>query len=336
MKILYISKNGPSPVRFYRGEGVLHRLRKLDPSIQLVFPNPGQEIWVQLLGADMVYFQRSTFDNDVSLATQALDMNIPIWYDIDDDVFNLPPENPASQQMDAHRADNCKWFLLNSTIVTVSTKQMAWVVEEQGRPAAGIIVVPNALDDYAFTDYDEWNGKRSDNLVTWRGGVTHQGDMLAFRGEFEKFLDAASPKTKMLFIGYNPWFLAGNSRCSFQPYVEYYEFMVGFRRLSPKAHVVPLTDNPFNRAKSNLALIESVYAGAIPVVRDWEEWKWPGALTYSTVEGFSQTMKMAFETGQDDAKKLWEANIEHLKAHYLLSKVNETRLQIVKTLGSMS
>jgi hypothetical protein len=206
-------------------------------------------------------------------------------------------------------------------------------VNAQGRPMAGIIVVPNALDDHMFKNYDQWE-KREENIVTWRGGVTHQGDMLDFRGEIEKFLSAASKETKMIFIGYNPWYL-NDTRCSYQPYTEYYAFMCGFRVIAPKVHMVPLIDNPFNRAKSNLALIESVYAGAVPVVRDWEEWNWPGALTYSKAEELSEVMKLALEIDMVESKRLWAANIEYLKANFLLSKVNQTRLQIVRTLEAM-
>jgi hypothetical protein len=43
--------------------------------------------------------------------------------------------------------------------------------------------------------------------------------------------------------------------------------------IRPHFVVVPLQDNPFNRAKSNIAELEAQAAGAIAIVPDWEEWR---------------------------------------------------------------
>jgi hypothetical protein len=362
MKILYISKNGHSPVRIYRGEGVLERLKKIDPSVDVVFPNPGKERWVELLSCDVVYFQRSTFNDDVSLAQDALNMGVPCWYDVDDDYFNIPKENLASQQVDENRLNNMRWFLENCPMVTVSTKRMVEVVGAY-RPVAGIVVIPNALDDYAFPDFDQYPGdeievnvpnnstapiRPKDRTITWRGGVTHQGDILEYAGEFWKILKETPKNVKIHFMGYEPWYLGKGfswhdpgqdytDRINFTRFVEYYNYMGMIRtHQRPEVHVVPLTHNAFNLAKSNISLLEAVYAGALPVVRNWDEWQFPGVIHYSQLEDFADSVKRALNYSPEARKAMWLANVEHVKANYLLSKVNQVRLNILKTLIQMS
>lgn len=349
MKILFVSSNGQSPVRIYRGEGVLNRLRKLDPSVELVFPSPGREMWVDLLSVDVVYFLRCTMQHHVELAMDALNMGVPIWYDLDDDMFSIPPSNPASEQMTKDRKDRCAWFLVNSMVVTVSTKDLQQKVGKiRGTGEAGVVLVPNALDDYAFPDLLQWPGDRKRDVVLWRGGVTHQGDLLEFAGEFWKFFEQTPETVKVNFVGYQPFFLAGGfrwldravnftNRMGFTPYQDYFAYMGYLRDVAQPATVcVPLVDDPFNRSKSNIALLEAIYAGAVPVVPDWEEWDYPEVSKYSGIEDFSRALLAGYGWSDGYRKKMWEKNIEHLKKNHLLSEVNKKRMQVLEALKAFS
>jgi hypothetical protein len=82
-----------------------------------------------------------------------------------------------------------------------------------------------------------------------------------------------------IFMGSNPWYLHKSQvgllsevqHIPWQPNtVAYVDALFDVR---PHFVVVPLQDNPFNRAKSNIAELEAQAAGAIAIVPDWEEWK---------------------------------------------------------------
>ncbi len=344
MKILYVCKNGFSPVKIYRGEGVLNRLKKLDPTVEVVYP--GREPWVDLLGADLVYFMRCTFDEEVKLAEDALMMGVPIWYDIDDDVFNLPAPNPASQQMTQHRADNVVWFLKNAQAVTVSTNYMKDIVVKHRGHDLGVTVVPNALDDYAFPYYDMYPGEDAESIqknMGWRGGVTHQGDILEFAGGFWEFLEKT--KAGLHFEGYDPWYLAKGlpwvptkadytNRVYFKPYRDYYGYMINHRELQPPwAQAVPLIDNSFNRAKSNIAALEAFFAGAVIVAPlGWEEWEPFEGCFYHGPEDFAKAMVNAIEVPAIERESIWRRNLQIIQKRYILSVTNQARLAVAKGL----
>ena len=340
MKILFVSNTGTSPVHHYRGEGVLERLRKIEPTIEVVYPR--KEAWIDLLGVDVVFFLRCQSANEQNLAMDAMNMGVPIWYDIDDDLFAIPPENPASEGMTQEKKAVVSWFLQNANAVSVTTEALKKTVVAKRRGDKGVHLIPNALDDYTYTDLDMYLPYgRQNKLVTWRGGVTHQGDLLEFAQAFWDFLGSTS-NVSLHFMGYDPWYLKkgfpwhkpidySNRILPPAKYnFDFYSYLGNFKALvQPWAHVIPLIENPFNKAKSNIALLEAVYAGAIPVVPDWPEWQFPAVHKYEDVEDFSRACQCAIGWNEDHRKAMWEANMDHLKKNYLLSVVNQKRIQLL-------
>ena len=99
--------------------------------------------------------------------------------------------------------------------------------------------------------------------------------------------------------------------------------------MAPSCLHVPLHDNPFNRAKSNIAWIEGSYAGAVCVVPAW--WNVPGALSYTDGPSYYEAIKSVIK-GEVDKKKLNAEAWEFIMDTLPLSKVNVERLQIINSL----
>jgi hypothetical protein len=138
-----------------------------------------------------------------------------------------------------------------------------------------------------------------------------------------------------MFLGYDPWYMrAGEEakkRISFQPYnTDYFGFMGQFKRMKPWTHIVPLTDNPFNRAKSNISALEAIYAGAIPIVPDWEEWQIPGAMRYNSFESFGETVKTAMAIQPKAHIFLWDMCISWIRENRILSVTNQARIEALR------
>lgn len=350
--ILMVSPKGFAPSRFYRGEGVFEQLRRLDPDIQIIYPR-SQEFWQDLIKADIVFFMKIYSNQDLSIVEQAFSMGKKVWYDMDDDLFNVPPENPAFKVYSQKAVQmNIGMVLANADVVTVSTQELGRQVAKI-RKDKKTVVVPNAIDDYSIRDYDIWASDITPPVISWRGGGTHIMDLLDFTREFWDFMDKMPPVTApngivqenwmLHFLGFDPFWLEkgfswdvrdARGRFRSTDYIfEYFEFMGFFRNeVRPWAHIVPLRDNPFNRSKSNISALEAIYTGAIPIVPDWEEWKLPGVLAYDNPRELSRLMVQATKLTPDHRKDMWRRNVEWVKENAYLSKVNLKRLEIIKEL----
>ena len=350
MKILYISRYGQSPVRIYRGEGVLERLKKIDPSIDIVYPV--KEVWVDALKADVAYFLRCQNRAEMNVAMDCLSMGLPVWYDIDDDFFNIPRDNPASQGIADEQKAVVDWFLKNATAVSVTTNVLLDQVVKHRGNAEGVHLIPNALDDYAFPDIALSVEKFANDvkIISWRGGVTHQGDLLHYASEIWSLLANTQKNVKLCFMGYDPWYLVKGlpwadhpktmdygDRISALPYSpDYYSYMGYFKNVvKPWAHMVPLHDNQFNRAKSNIALLEAVWAGAIPVVPWMEGWDYPAVIPYFEEEGketLSSALMRALSMTEEEKEICRVQNVQYLLKNHVLSVVNQKRIELLKGL----
>lgn len=91
------------------------------------------------------------------------------------------------------------------------------------------------------------------------------------------------PDWEWVFMGMYPWFLKDKMPPEKMRILrpcgigEYFQVL---SRMDASIMVVPLVDNPFNRAKSNIAQIEAAVAGAVAIVPDWYEWKHNGSMNY--------------------------------------------------------
>ena len=344
--VLFVCPPGVSPVRIYRGEGVFERLSKIDPEIRIIYPT-GREIWQDLLKADVVYFMRTNGAEDVAVAEKAKDMKVPIWYDMDDDYFNVPPSNPSFDGFRSPKIQqNIAWFLQNADFVTFSTQDLLQRYQNVEDLKPGIepksCVVPNALDDYILKvkPAEKMNDRKR---ILWRGGITHVGDILDYTEEIWKFL-AEDKDFDFNFIGFQPfWIVQGWSwkrpeanfkdRVYYTPYqFNYFEYMDFLKRQCAALSFVPLSDNPFNHCKSNIAALESIYAGAVPIVPDWREWEIPGVISYGKDTSLSLALQVGAGLGDEARKKRLQDSCDWINENRVLSVVNKQRIKIMERL----
>lgn len=336
-KILIVSPKGFSPKRHYRGEGVMERLPLLDPQIEILYPR-SDEFWKDLLRCDMVYMFHCIEPFHAEVMKQCINMKIPVWYDCDDNLFEIPKDNPASQTIGKPLLDNHLFMMKNAHVISVTVDYLAKMIESKVGKLP--IVIPNAIDDYVFTDWNTFPEPDKD-CMAWRGGASHEGDLLDATEDIWEFLDNTDSNKFIQFMGYYPhWIEKGFSwkpknfegRTEFWPYIfNHYEYLLTYKnKVKPWAQFVPLSDNPFNRGKSNIALLEAAYAGAIPVVPDWNDWsEFPHVITYGEGRTLFDAMLRAMRQPDRDEKK---ETAQYVKTHYSLSVINQRRLRVVEAL----
>lgn len=348
--ILALLPNAIDATSFYRGLGPLVDLqKKLEFELNLV-----KEVnWATLKPVDLLFLQRPYKDNHVKILELAQDNGVPVWIDYDDDLFSVPRSNQTHKVYGNQKhQNNIAQMLSMANVVTVSTEALKFkfveilqMVQKAEPNYEGlnldpkkIIVVPNAYDE-GFVKYRQFLKKQphQNKLITWRGSNTHDQDLWEFtpalKNAFSKHLDWT-----LNFIGEAFWMTIEElgkipnikptnivETESVDP-AQYWKMLY---LTAPALIIVPLHDCPFNRAKSNIAWIEGLHAGAVTLAPNWPEWRRPGVINYDNQEDFEQKLD-SFMRGEINGENLYQDGWKYLKENLTLKKVNLIRERIIK------
>jgi hypothetical protein len=246
---------------WYRGAGALPYLSKYGHE---VVRTPDRISWADLVGLDVLYMQRPHSEGHLGVMRMARELNVPVWVDYDDDLWSIPPTNPASMHYDEETLHRLLHFG-EADVITCSTPELRDRLREEFRRE--IRVIPNAINDYVYTMPDKPN--YPDNLgsspLYWRGSDTHIGDLLAHRAALQRIIELHTGEIH--FFGFNPWMLkAVNSAFIVHGHQPAPRFMRTLQQLKPGICLAPLDMREmFNHSKSPIAQLEALAVGAIPV-----------------------------------------------------------------------
>jgi len=341
MNILVLTRAPGSACEYYRGVGVLSKI----PGVRLrLEPEVG---WTVLSPVDLGFAERPISPSDLEIIQMARDFGVPVWVDVDDDFFTVPAYNPArvtfgrKDVQERHAA-----CLALANVVTVTTQHLK---DQLSQFNDNIRIIPNAFNDYHWKWKFEPGAK---DLVVWRGSATHRNDVRRYLLSMAKV--QAESKAGWAFIGNDMWFAEERlhpEKSRFLAEMPTTHYWKALKDFSPRFWQVPLLDNPFNRAKSNIAWIEATYAGAVCLCPDLPEWNQPGAILYEaeTEEGLAPPMfypeesevyetalASMLEMSDRDRVNALKASFEHISEHYMLSKVNEKRKEILEEICERS
>lgn len=332
MKKIRLLANIPNPLdgtSFYRAGGILPHLMSIMPELE-VTPNPGTYDWFVMGFCDVLMMQRPYTDQHMQIAEMAQSMCVPLWIDYDDDLFSVPRSNPShGLYSKPQHQRNVARMLAMADGVSVSTQHLKRKFEKLNK---NIWVIPNALNDYLLNARPVIEPKKM--VINWRGSPTHQKDVGIYAHVIVQ-LAQKHPQWKWNFIGHSFWGLLEAMpkeslvECPAMDPIMYWH-MIG--QLQPGFQIVPLEDNIFNRSKSNIAWLEAAYSGCGTLAPAWEEWMEPGALHYQSVREFGEQLDLVLSQ-KIDLKKLGEEAWNAVESHYLLSKINQTRADLIRSLA---
>lgn len=311
---------------FYRGAGPFSMLRKLDPFIQVA--SYADVNWSVLRNCDLMFLQRPSTPTYRELAKTAKKNGLPLWVDYDDDLFNIPEWNPAYEIFKKpENQDTVLTALTLADIVTVSTPKLKEIYAPHNK---NIVVIPNAFDDYVFS-FSRKENMNFNKIVMWRGSKSHRKDLHSAKMPMIKL--SHKWDFTWLFLGDEPRFIDDMNEKHTRTIgpmdiMGYFPFI---KQVKPGIFIVPLENNVFNLSKSAIAAYEAVYAGAVVLAPDMPEWKIPGVINYQDCEDFEKKLD-AMMQGEVNLWEQYDRSYEHIKEHFLLSKINKQRLEIVKQL----
>jgi len=323
-EILFLTIQNADTCAFYRSSGVIKDLRrKTDDNITLIQWDQANMNWSLITQFDLIMMQRPFSRESLNLCNYIKQCNIKLWIDYDDNLFAVNPENQTyALYNNPDIQKNIQGILKLADVVSVPTEYLRQVYIEFQK---NIVVVPNAFNDLLFKRPEL---KPRTNHCVWRGPEAHIFDLMNYNRELSQIVKDFS-EWRFIFMGFSPWFLADTNNKANIPSMDVVMYFKTLFDLAPSCMHVPLHDNAFNRAKSNIAYIEGSYAGAVCVVPAW--WNVPGALSYTDGVSFSEAIR-AILKGEVDKIAMNKIAWEYIMDCLALSKVNVERLQLINSL----
>lgn len=186
-------------------------------------------------------------------------------YEVDDDLFNVGPDNPLGQMYRDKRVRKVMFACIRAAdAVTVSTEPLAQLLRHHN---PNVHVIPNAVRAEVLDVPAPARRGRDDGITRfgWQGSQTHAADWLEVKEPLAEVM-RADPNIRMRFLGtaHPEGLPLDRGRVDFRDWTtdlgEYY------RRISRfDVTLAPLRDTVFNRSKSALRVQESLALG-VPVI----------------------------------------------------------------------
>ncbi len=335
IKILEVNPNSNDAMSLYRSRMPLIRLQKkykgkieFHPS-----PRPGESSteWDYLNIFDMVYITRPTGSHAADIVKACILYKIPVWVDFDDLLTDVPIDNPAHiAYRGKHINENLEYILNGCTFATFSTQ---YLMEKMGHKILHKShVIPNAMDMELFCRPTmPGNSKK----IIWRGSTTHERDLWEFHGIIRDVVRESQQKNSgwsMEFMGMNPIYLTDYIDAYYTPYMSKNAYFGYLSRVNPRINIVPLSHRDqeidFNKSKSNISWLEMLYAGAVTLAPDWDEWRKPGIVNYTSKQDFGEKL-IAMMKGDYNLELLRQQSWQYVRENLTLEKTNEERYRLI-------
>jgi hypothetical protein len=261
MKILVINPDYKDATSYYRAWGTFKDLQDRYDFTFVNYSNvaimaANKVAWPDLISFDVALFQRALGENSLQLLSYLKEIGLKIWYDLDDDLWNIPDSYKIKPTFNFKAIATIEEHIKQSDLITCSTEPLADVIKEKtGRQAN---VIPNAWDIKRFP-LKEHNPQ---GITLWRGSNTHEQDLRSNRD----LIEALAKETHLTFMGFDPVKekpLLNILKYTFEQPKDPFHYFRWIQESRPKQFIVLLQDSKFNQSKSNIAWIEATAAGSL-------------------------------------------------------------------------
>lgn len=288
-----------------------------------------------ILWADLVFIHRGHLDVHYESALNAKRLGKKIWTELDDDLLNMPTDHFAyTIYQNPKMRSNIVRILELADVVSYTSLHL---LERYSKLNPNCFLLYPSFDERILNAFYTPSEKRN-KTISWRGSPTHMRSLMEFADAIVE-VENKHPGWHWEFIGQNPWFITDrfiNSTVTITPWIEPMQFFEKLCGLKPAVHFSALTDNPFTKARSNLAYIDATMAGAVLLAPDWDHFKRPQIVNYQQknkadfVQKFSRLLTH-FEEGKNYNHQVNEA-WNYILNHMTFKQSNEKRAEILEEL----
>lgn len=278
--------------------------------LQVRFPEQPVMLSIEDMKAfcpDAILVQRAFRKGQLDiLKTYKDNLDVLLVYTIDDWIGKVPDYSPHFNQIPKNMEGDIRKAIRFSDRLIVTNDYLANVYgKDKGN---NVFVIPNYLPFPVWGDAfdpNHFSNKLSRPRIGWSGGSGHSGDLEILR----EIADELGDRVTWVFSGMLPKGF-NKSNCEFIQSEGTVKYPHTLRSMRLDLALAPLLDNDFNRAKSNLRLLEYGACGYPTLASDvlpYRESKPPvELLPYDAKKWVAAIKKMLFEGGDlpTEGKKL--------------------------------
>ena len=308
---------------YWRSQNPFSELAR-EGKINLIIGDYNKEDWTTLRICDIAFFQRPVMNNVKNQILMAKDMKVKgIWIDLDDS-NNIPIHHPIyGIYKSGYDELSFKKIMIVADIVTTTTQYLKNIYLKYTN---NIQIIPNALNDY-WLDFSP--SKRGKNIFL-RAGDHHEHDIYEYK---DCIIDVMNNHKdwKLIVCGSNPIFLQQEiENYIYSGDYNIHDYFAYILQSNCSIFILPLLKNELNFGKSNIGWLEATLSGASSLTPNY--WKLHNySLTYKDKKTFKENLEKLI-TDENLRKELWTKSVQKVKKDYLLSKVNNKRMDIIKNL----
>jgi glycosyltransferase involved in cell wall biosynthesis len=209
---------------------------------------------------DLVVIQRDVpraFHEYREVVRLARQFGKPLIWEIDDLLFELPPEHPDRQnKLFGEALLPMLEMLLEADLVTVSSQGLK---DYFTSIRDNVTILPNYLDDRIWTLKNPSISSSLPIVIGYMGGHSHKPDIEMILPVINNLLSRYSNRLHIVFLGKNLLHPSEiHDAITYIPidYASYPEFVRYFQTVSMDIFIAPLKDSLFNRCKSGIKFLE--------------------------------------------------------------------------------
>jgi hypothetical protein len=272
-----------------------------------------------------VQFQRSATEQHLKLIQHFKHVTqkkypIPVVYEIDDMLFNIPEWNYASIFYNQNE-DLIKKMMSSCDAMVTSTAKLKEVYSPYCKK---ISVIPNHLPKFIWGEVfpaHDYKDEKEKIKILWAGSQNHfamkeiQGDKVQggdFGKELMNFIRKTVDKYEWHLMGAIPQELASvKNKIHFYPWENIFQYPAKIKSIEPDICLAPLQDLEFNRGKSNIKCLEYTAVGAVGVYSDVTPYKFMSLRSKTDEEMIAHVEKLAGDI--DYRAKIFRKDYQRIK-----------------------
>ena len=315
-----------------------------------------------LMDSDIVVIQRDFprfIDQYWQVHSAAFRLQIPVIFEIDDLLWELPGEHPDRRTHHYMEAllpmMFAAWAADGITAASTGIKDyLAWLNPK-------VMVLPNYLDSRIWTLNQPHTTSDSTTTIGYVGGDSHKPDLEMIESAILKVLDRFNDRVKFKVWGFQP-----SPRLLERPLVDweplepgnYAEFANYLSQQEMDIYIAPLKESRFNRCKSSIKILEYTSMGITGVSSRLDPYsdvihhgetgfladtleQWESHLA-ALIENPGERLRMAGEAQKSlrndlllkDHHSLWQKGYESVVENYSQRKEVPGILQLMQTIVS--